>query len=527
MTIDVALLIVDRCINLLEEILLEFEDSDDDLGWDIKFGLNIKNLVDMKFRLKVDECRILVAGDVNCGKSSLINYLIRKESYLLVDEFPSTLDFKEISINIGYDKDIPPIFKNNSVLIDSPGLNCDIRKTMSILNEQGKIDIVIFVLTASNLFTQSSKEFIEAFGNGRRIFYVINKIDLINRIDRCSILLKEQLPNEDLYFVSLITGNGLKEMEKVLSFIIGESFSKIESFSSLLQEVINVFMEYFSFKFSKIELMIEKINDDISNTDDCINHLMKEKSSYIPYDLKFIENIIDSINIELDNIFVLWNSDILLMDIINYYLIYNKLERDIYSYCLNLYDDKIRCKCIEQFPNEGDSLMNSEELSAIINFYPILPRFKPIFEWTSSLTGVGIVILGTKCTLLMKKYIPYKYKGVFSTISMITILGGILIGKYKVLDKDLYIKAIKEHFNKRSPFILKIQSYLEVHFNRMLQIRERESKDECERMILTKMNDQVIARDKVDILNNIYKINKNREKAILDIKASLEVFCNE
>lgn len=89
-----AILMIDRCVVVFEEIVFE------NFNVIVKYSFTVKiqSLLDMKYRMEAGGYRILVAGDVNCGKLSLINYLIRKENYLFVDEFPSTVEFKHVSM---------------------------------------------------------------------------------------------------------------------------------------------------------------------------------------------------------------------------------------------------------------------------------------------------------------------------------------------------------------------------------------------------------------------------------------------
>lgn len=155
--------------------------------------------------------KVLVTGDVNAGKSTLINALLRQD-ILQTDQQPCTSAFFEISepkegeerdqvraipdpdsydpMNVltytpythahikltsatGNDsgkyrlwrvicKDDRPgsasLLSNGLVnvsFIDTPGLNRDISKTMSVFARQAEIDAVIFVVNAENHFTLS------------------------------------------------------------------------------------------------------------------------------------------------------------------------------------------------------------------------------------------------------------------------------------------------------------------------------------------------------------------------------------
>ncbi|ORZ35715.1 hypothetical protein BCR44DRAFT_1434051, partial [Catenaria anguillulae PL171] len=79
-------------------------------------------------------------------------------------------------------------------LIDSPGLNRDVWKTMSIFSQQAEIDVIVFVVSAENHFTLSSREFLAKAGQEKAyIFVVVNKFDSIRDKDRCAKVILQQI----------------------------------------------------------------------------------------------------------------------------------------------------------------------------------------------------------------------------------------------------------------------------------------------------------------------------------------------
>ena len=199
--------------------------EDADLIFDNLDGSSIKNMVDSKLlevcehidrisnRIKDTTSKILVTGDVNAGKSTFVNSLLKK-SLLPTDQQPCTLAFCEVinaknnneveevhvhrmdqpyngmddktfdrlelsditesvtaedceqvskAVKIYCKSDDHPssILHNEAVdivLIDSPGLNCDSFKTMSLYARQEDIDVVIFVINAANHLTLSVRK---------------------------------------------------------------------------------------------------------------------------------------------------------------------------------------------------------------------------------------------------------------------------------------------------------------------------------------------------------------------------------
>ncbi|KAJ2040808.1 mitofusin [Coemansia sp. RSA 376] len=192
--------------------------------------------------------KILVTGDLNAGKSTLVNALLRRD-ILPFDQQPCTMLFCEVvdaSLNadveeihgvpdisaynqkdprtytrVGlpdledvvmengeqfqqlkiYTRDVrsdgASLLHNGSVdvaLIDSPGLNRDSLKTTQLFARQEEIDVVVFVVNAENHFTLSGQDFLVSAGNEKaHIFIVVNRFDAIRRKDRCERMILDQI----------------------------------------------------------------------------------------------------------------------------------------------------------------------------------------------------------------------------------------------------------------------------------------------------------------------------------------------
>ncbi|KAJ1864379.1 mitofusin [Coemansia sp. RSA 989] len=192
--------------------------------------------------------KILVTGDLNAGKSTLVNALVRRD-ILPYDQQPCTMLFCEVldaSLNDGieeihavpstttYSRSDPSTFVRISAehledvvmeneeqfqqlkiytrehlsaqesllhngvvdvaLIDSPGLNRDSLKTTQLFARQEEIDVVVFVVNAENHFTLSGQDFLLTAGNEKaHIFIVVNRFDAIRRRDRCQRMILDQI----------------------------------------------------------------------------------------------------------------------------------------------------------------------------------------------------------------------------------------------------------------------------------------------------------------------------------------------
>lgn len=214
---------------------------------DGKISQSIKHLLSLRDRIEDISSKVLVTGDLNAGKSTFCNALLRRK-ILPEDQQPCTSIFCEVldarenggieevhavhkdqqynrndestydvyslleleNIVVDntkymqckvYVKDARAIDEsllNNGVvdiaLIDAPGLNSDSLKTTAVFARQEEIDVVVFVVSAANHFTLSAKEFIlNAAHEKAYIFMVVNGFDNIRDKQRCERMILEQV----------------------------------------------------------------------------------------------------------------------------------------------------------------------------------------------------------------------------------------------------------------------------------------------------------------------------------------------
>ncbi|EPZ36640.1 Transmembrane GTPase Fzo/Fzo1/Marf domain-containing protein [Rozella allomycis CSF55] len=198
---------------------------------DLKFSEAIGHLVRLKGRVMDHTSKILVTGDVNSGKSTLINAMLQRE-LLPIDQQPNTNAFCEIvSAKLNDDKEelhaniegenklfeieeaqeilekddienakiyARDLFLHNEAfditLIDSPGLNIDSLNTMSLVAKQDDIDIVVFVVNAANHLTLSARDFLKIVSKEKLyIFIVVNKFDEIKNKEKCKQKILKQI----------------------------------------------------------------------------------------------------------------------------------------------------------------------------------------------------------------------------------------------------------------------------------------------------------------------------------------------
>ncbi|EGV65232.1 hypothetical protein CANTEDRAFT_97168 [Yamadazyma tenuis ATCC 10573] len=215
-----------------------------------KLNQQVKFLLSLKDRIDDTSSKVFVTGDLNAGKSTFCNALLRRK-VLPEDQQPCTSVFCEIidaskdnnsveevhavphlsTYNIKdettyqiftlddlehlvyeqekfsflkvYLNDVRPkeqsLLRNGVIdirLIDAPGLNMDSYQTTQVFSRQEEIDLIVFVVNSENHFTLSGKEFISsAAGEKQYLFIVANKFDNIRDKERCKQKILEQVKN--------------------------------------------------------------------------------------------------------------------------------------------------------------------------------------------------------------------------------------------------------------------------------------------------------------------------------------------
>ncbi|ODN74685.1 hypothetical protein L202_07016 [Cryptococcus amylolentus CBS 6039] len=218
---------------------------------DNRISASLNHLTSLQKRIYDAHSRVLVTGDLNAGKSTLINTLLRRAEIMPTDEQPLTTRFvevvsakenedkeeihimdqgeydpsdkstysvmdisklEELVTDLDSDASSPPVrvflreaedVNNPSILhngvvdislIDAPGLNRDSIKTTANFARQEEIDVVVFVVSAANHFTLSAKEFIWQAGHEKaHLFIVVNRYDQLKDKARCRRLVMEQI----------------------------------------------------------------------------------------------------------------------------------------------------------------------------------------------------------------------------------------------------------------------------------------------------------------------------------------------
>ncbi|KAI9202193.1 uncharacterized protein BJ171DRAFT_187251 [Polychytrium aggregatum] len=215
---------------------------------DVKFKESLAHLEKLHNRITDTRSKVLVTGDLNAGKSTFVNAVLRREvvpddqqpctalfcevvdaeqndgieevhgihdpeGYNRLDSTTFTrLDIRHLRDTVEENEENFELLKvycrdnrhkdhtllHNGIvdisLIDSPGLNIDTTKTTALFAQQEEIDVVVFVVNAENHFTLSGREFLQTAGKEKAyIFIVVNKFDTIRRAERCRSEILEQI----------------------------------------------------------------------------------------------------------------------------------------------------------------------------------------------------------------------------------------------------------------------------------------------------------------------------------------------
>ncbi|CAO1623535.1 unnamed protein product [Sympodiomycopsis kandeliae] len=248
---------------------------------DERMTSSIRQLDSLRDRISDRQSKVLVTGDLNAGKSTFVNALIRRK-LMPVDQQPCTTVFCEVldaeEANEGreevhlvhpgmsYDvqndntytrhtledierivadaEDVDPedapmikcychdtrstqesLLRNGIVdiaLIDAPGLNRDSLKTTALFARQEQIDVVVFVVSAENHFTLSAKEFLWNASNDKAyIFIVVNKFDQIHNKEKCKRLVLEQIKQ--------LSPRTYEDAEELVHFVDSDSAVDVSS----------------------------------------------------------------------------------------------------------------------------------------------------------------------------------------------------------------------------------------------------------------------------------------------------------
>ncbi|KAI5811135.1 hypothetical protein DFH27DRAFT_531652 [Peziza echinospora] len=332
---------------------------------DGKISQSIKHLQALRERIEDTSSKVLVTGDLNAGKSTFCNALLRKK-VLPEDQQPCTSIFCEVldcrdnggveevhavhfdtkynrddettydvhkleeleDIVIENDKypqvkvyveDVRTIdqslLRNGVVdiaLIDAPGLNLDSIKTTAVFARQEEIDVVVFVVSAENHFTLSAKEFIwNAAQEKAYIFIVVNRFDNIRDKARCKRLILEQIQQ--------LSPRTYEHAEELVHFVSSNAViedseaTKVQQFETLEQSLRSFVLEkrarsklapaktYLMNLLGDIETLATSNQSQVGNELDRINEQLAELTPVFEEALRASTKVTDDVDRSIED----------------------------------------------------------------------------------------------------------------------------------------------------------------------------------------------------------------------------------
>ena len=261
------------------ESLIDFDEEIEEVSLEsikIKLQKNlekIKKIIENYNSIKnfIEGVKIVIAGAPNSGKSSLLNYFLKKNRAIISDIPGTTRDTIEEEF---YFKNIPV------KLIDTAG----IRETKNIIEKEGikrafekieEADIVIYLYDVTVGLKDFEKKIIKEKLKNKKVIICANKIDKIK-----DFKVKNAIPISIKEKINL--GKLEKEIEKILEkdrFISDESliitnlrqlkiFENIKNIiESALKNFDNLYVDELSFEIKEILNELGKLTGEITSED--------------------------------------------------------------------------------------------------------------------------------------------------------------------------------------------------------------------------------------------------------------------
>lgn len=166
---------------------------------------------------------VAVLGETNAGKSTLVNKLVGQKVSIVSRKVQTTLS-RILGIAISGNSQI--------ILIDTPGFISDHRtadQRSDILEKTAwdafrETDDVLFMVDAHKRDFEKSMALLRKIDENKKISLVLNKVDLIMKEKLLGIAseFSKIRDFENVFMVSSLSGDGIKDIEKYLAKIVPE-----------------------------------------------------------------------------------------------------------------------------------------------------------------------------------------------------------------------------------------------------------------------------------------------------------------
>ncbi len=192
---------------------------------------------------------LVVAGEFNSGKSSLLNALLGapllKEGVTPTTDKIQLIAYGEGTEVLGEDLVLvrfPHELLKTLRFVDTPGTNAVIERHQRLTEAfLPRADLILFVTSADRPYTESERRFLELIRSwGKKIALVVNKADLLDEAGRAEVRAfvtenaRETLGIEvPVFLVSAKTGEGLPELEARIREVLEREAARIKLSSPL------------------------------------------------------------------------------------------------------------------------------------------------------------------------------------------------------------------------------------------------------------------------------------------------------
>jgi tRNA modification GTPase len=221
-----------------------------------------------QFSFLKEGIQAIIIGAPNVGKSSLMNYLSRKDKSIVTAYPGTTRDLIEEHINF---------YGFPMLLTDTAGLHSstDPIETLGMERALSKIkqaDLILFMLQAGHPLTQNELQISELLLE-KHVILVFNKVDLLTK--HPEIELPVTLSRFPSVYISVLKNTGLDSLEVIIENKISQS---IEGFNDFLMPNIrqkNLLDKTLASLYRLIEGVCSKVPSDLWVLDlrDAIMHL--------------------------------------------------------------------------------------------------------------------------------------------------------------------------------------------------------------------------------------------------------------
>ena len=256
---------------------------------------------------------IVVVGEFNAGKSSLINALfgvkLRVEGPIPVDDRISILRYGDPATtrqltNFVVEQFYPVEFLRNITLVDTPGTNSIVQRHQEITEDFiPRADLVLFITSIDRPLSESERKFLDYIREwGKKVVFVLNKVDVKEQheIDQVVDYVNTNVRSifgfdPVIYPASAKTRQGFDALEDYIFNVL----SAKERVRLKLQAPLDTIMSLAKKQFVMIDSRRELLTGDRARIESLTNQLDRARSDMASNFSQFVVRI-DNLMMDLE-----------------------------------------------------------------------------------------------------------------------------------------------------------------------------------------------------------------------------------